>query len=371
MPLTPPTSMKRQGMQATTCVVSDNADERRTAAVTPRESSRLDNHRRPLFRGAGVSIKRLLVTVANHAYRPSPFLSRIRGQGRTWRWRYLGAVRRCSATLAGSDLADVVKAQYEFRNEYIAHEKREPLRSGAEAAREALRHLGRAPRAFARVIADSRCRGLGTALVSIRRGPPSLELHPSVSSTEEPREARRGCTWKESLRERFLELAHLGAEPLPTDECVALLRAQREPEERRELPAVSRVVRSRAPAADADAASLTFDDRPLFGISFADVLFQNAIPLRFLEAQKVGACQSLSRSKLTSRYGGSDLSLDVPINRLRRRGRPGRSRPHLRTARNLHLQPCLRQMRRLRAPDRRGGCQRLSAGTARSCTVHR
>jgi type III restriction enzyme len=39
--------------------------------------------------------------------------------------------------LAATDLAAAVKRQYDFRNEYIAHEKREPLRS-VEAARSAL-----------------------------------------------------------------------------------------------------------------------------------------------------------------------------------------------------------------------------------------
>jgi type III restriction enzyme len=39
--------------------------------------------------------------------------------------------------IAASDLGDVVKRQYDFRNEYVAHEKREPLRS-VEAARDAL-----------------------------------------------------------------------------------------------------------------------------------------------------------------------------------------------------------------------------------------
>ena len=49
----------------------------------------------------------------------------------------LNAVRTAFSELATTGIADVVQAQYDFRNEYIAHEKREPLRS-AEAAREAL-----------------------------------------------------------------------------------------------------------------------------------------------------------------------------------------------------------------------------------------
>lgn len=49
----------------------------------------------------------------------------------------LGDVHTAFAELAQADLLLTLKAQYEFRNEYIAHEKREPLRS-AQAAREAL-----------------------------------------------------------------------------------------------------------------------------------------------------------------------------------------------------------------------------------------
>lgn len=48
------------------------------------------------------------------------------------------AVRVGFGELAQSDLPGLVKKQYDFRNEYIAHEKREPLRS-PEAARAALR----------------------------------------------------------------------------------------------------------------------------------------------------------------------------------------------------------------------------------------
>jgi type III restriction enzyme len=49
----------------------------------------------------------------------------------------LGAVRERFSDLAGTELHMVLQTQYDFRNEYIAHEKREPLRS-AELAREAL-----------------------------------------------------------------------------------------------------------------------------------------------------------------------------------------------------------------------------------------
>jgi type III restriction enzyme len=47
------------------------------------------------------------------------------------------AVRANFADLAATDLGALLQRQYNFRNEYIAHEKREPLRS-PEAAREAL-----------------------------------------------------------------------------------------------------------------------------------------------------------------------------------------------------------------------------------------
>ncbi len=47
------------------------------------------------------------------------------------------AVRTSFRDLVATDLPGRLKAQYDFRNEYIAHEKREPLRS-EEAAREAL-----------------------------------------------------------------------------------------------------------------------------------------------------------------------------------------------------------------------------------------
>ena len=46
-------------------------------------------------------------------------------------------VRAQFKDLSGSELRGVLQAQYDFRNEYIAHEKREPLRS-VEAARDAL-----------------------------------------------------------------------------------------------------------------------------------------------------------------------------------------------------------------------------------------
>lgn len=49
----------------------------------------------------------------------------------------LGDVRSGFADIAHDELDQRLKAQYDFRNEYIAHEKREPLRS-TEAAREAL-----------------------------------------------------------------------------------------------------------------------------------------------------------------------------------------------------------------------------------------
>jgi type III restriction enzyme len=49
----------------------------------------------------------------------------------------LRAVESRFGDLASTDLAAAVKAQYDFRNAYIAHEKREPLRS-VEAARTAL-----------------------------------------------------------------------------------------------------------------------------------------------------------------------------------------------------------------------------------------
>jgi type III restriction enzyme len=47
------------------------------------------------------------------------------------------AVRSSFSDLAKSELPGLLKTQYDFRNEYIAHEKREPLRS-VEASREAL-----------------------------------------------------------------------------------------------------------------------------------------------------------------------------------------------------------------------------------------
>lgn len=49
----------------------------------------------------------------------------------------LQAVEVRFSDLAATDLAAAVKKQYDFRNEYIAHEKREPLRS-VDAARAAL-----------------------------------------------------------------------------------------------------------------------------------------------------------------------------------------------------------------------------------------
>jgi type III restriction enzyme len=48
------------------------------------------------------------------------------------------AIRGNFSDLASSDLRARLRTQYEFRNEYVAHEKREPLRS-TEAARDALR----------------------------------------------------------------------------------------------------------------------------------------------------------------------------------------------------------------------------------------
>jgi type III restriction enzyme len=47
------------------------------------------------------------------------------------------AVRSSFSDLASSELPALLKTQYDFRNEYIAHEKREPLRS-VEASRQAL-----------------------------------------------------------------------------------------------------------------------------------------------------------------------------------------------------------------------------------------
>lgn len=49
----------------------------------------------------------------------------------------LGAICSSFSELSDSDLVGDLKQQYDFRNEYIAHEKREPLRS-PEAAEEAL-----------------------------------------------------------------------------------------------------------------------------------------------------------------------------------------------------------------------------------------
>jgi type III restriction enzyme len=49
----------------------------------------------------------------------------------------LGAVRSGFSDVAGDDLEERLKMQYDFRNEYIAHEQREPLRS-AGATHEAL-----------------------------------------------------------------------------------------------------------------------------------------------------------------------------------------------------------------------------------------
>lgn len=69
----------------------------------------------------------------------------------------LSEVRGRFRDLSGSDLEDLLAQQYSFRNEYIAHEKKEPLRS-SEAAREALtvwtaallglRSVGPAPQAY-------------------------------------------------------------------------------------------------------------------------------------------------------------------------------------------------------------------------------
>ena len=49
----------------------------------------------------------------------------------------LAAVRSAFHDLAGGEVPMLLRAQYDFRNEYIAHEKREPLRS-VNAARDAL-----------------------------------------------------------------------------------------------------------------------------------------------------------------------------------------------------------------------------------------
>lgn len=85
------------------------------------------------------SLKRLLVT--RSPIMPTGlllFCLEYAAKDEPGRGGILDEVRSGFNELASGDLPRLLKTQYDFRNEYIAHEKREPLRS-VEAAREALK----------------------------------------------------------------------------------------------------------------------------------------------------------------------------------------------------------------------------------------